>query len=447
MMAAKRRHSTGNTTNHLIQESLAMKPELDLFTNRPLQICIEGGVWNELKPISNVRENNPISFVISGNEDDFLDPVMNLSIRVKIKSNTGADLPADSPVALVNLFGHALFERVDFKIQDKLITMEDYPYRAYLERLLSYGPAAKQSQLTSEAYYRDVAGRFDVMDGTVNEGYATRKALCQQSNSVSLFVRLSTDLANQPRLLPNLVDVALTLHQKNNSFRLMFPTAAETPRVVIEDISLYYRTVKLSSSMASAIAETMRIQPLRYPVSHVVVKTFQISANTTAVDRENLSRGQLPKAVLVGVVETDAYIGSGPKSPFNFRQKSANQICLYRESEMIPSIPFTPNFKQGDCMREFLSLFQITGYLGDDRGNGISYLDYLNEGYVLYGFDLTPDECGSSCHAATTKTGNLSLKMNFNVGGVNESCMVIVYMVYDNNIYIDNNRNVLLDFA
>ena len=315
-----------------------------------------------------------------------------------------------------------------------------------MERLLSFGTSAKHTQLTSEGFYKDTAGKFEVLDGTVNDGYATRKSLCQQSNLVCLFVRLSTDLANQPRLLPNLVDISLTLHQKNNSFRLMFPTG-EAPRIVIEDISLHYRTVKLSSSMANAIAETMRLQPLRYPVSHVVVKTFQIATNTTAVDPDNLSRGQLPKAVLVGVVETDAYIGTGSKSPFNFRSKSANYVCLYRESEMIPSIPFTPKFQQADCMREYLSLFQVSGYLGDDRGNDISYLDYINEGYVLYGFDLTPDECGSSCHAATTKSGNLSLKMNFDVGGVDQSCMVVVYLVYDNNIYIDNNRNILLDFA
>ena len=442
-MAKRHRHAT---TNPVIQQALAMKPELDLFTNRPLQISIESSVWNDLKPISNVRENNPISFVISGNEDDFLDPVMHVAVRVRVISNTGTDLPLDSSVALVNLFGHALFERVDMKLQDKLIAIEDYPYRAYLERLLSYGAAAKNTQLTAEGFYKDAAGKFDTLDTTMNDGYAMRKQLCSQSRLVCMFVRLSTDLANQPRLLPNLVDVSLTLHQKNNPFRLMFP-AGEAPRVVIDDISLHYRTVKLASSMASAIAETMRLQPLRYPVSHVVVKTFQIAANTTALDRESLSRGQLPKAVLVGVVETDAYIGTGSKSPFNFQHKSANQVCLYRESEMIPSIPFTPNFKVGDCMREYLSLFQITGYLGDDRGNYISYLDYSDEGYILYGFDLTPDECGSSCHAATTKSGNLSLKMNFDVGGVDQSCMVVVYMVYDNNIYIDNNRNVLLDFA
>ena len=171
------------------------------------------------------------------------------------------------------------------------------------------------------------------------------KQLCSQSRRVCMFVRLSTDLANQPQLLPNLVDVSLTLHQKKQPLPIDVSSGREAPRVVIDDITLHYRSVKLASSMASTIAETMRLQPLCYPVSHVVVKTFQIAANTTALDRESLSRGQLPKAVLVGVVETDAYIGTGSKSPFNFQHKSANQVCLYRESEMIPSIPFTPKFQ------------------------------------------------------------------------------------------------------
>ena len=156
-MAKRHRHAT---TNPVIQQALAMKPELDLFTNRPLQISIESSVWNDLKPISNVRENNPISFVISGNEDDFLDPVMHVAVRVRVISNTGTDLPLDSSVALVNLFGHALFERVDMKLQDKLIAIEDYPYRAYLERLLSYGAAAKNTQLTAEGFTRMQLGNL-----------------------------------------------------------------------------------------------------------------------------------------------------------------------------------------------------------------------------------------------------------------------------------------------
>jgi hypothetical protein len=36
-----------------------------------------------------------------------------------------------------------------------------YPYRAYIEILLSYGPAAKESQLTGVMWYKDTPGHQD----------------------------------------------------------------------------------------------------------------------------------------------------------------------------------------------------------------------------------------------------------------------------------------------
>jgi len=36
-----------------------------------------------------------------------------------------------------------------------------YPYRAYLENLLTYGPSAKDSQLTAALFYKDEAGKMD----------------------------------------------------------------------------------------------------------------------------------------------------------------------------------------------------------------------------------------------------------------------------------------------
>ena len=179
------------------------------------------------------------------------------------------------------------------------------------------------------------------------EGYKERKKLVETSKSVYLFVRLATDLANQPKLLPNLVDVGVVLHQQSNSFRLMFASTTEAPRVIIEDISLFYRTVKLTAALSAAIAETIRLQPARYPIPYVQVITFQITKSHTLVNRETLSRGQLPKVVVVGLVEATAFNGNGKQNPFNFQSKSANYVCLYRDSDMIPHVPFTPNFARG----------------------------------------------------------------------------------------------------
>ena len=112
---------------------------------------------------------------------------------------------------------------------------------------------------------------------------------------MTFFIRLSTDVRNQPRLLPNNVDLTLTLHPSSNEFRLMFGKDADTPTVDLSAILLYVRRVKLSPPMATAIAETLRLKPALYPVSRVVVKTYQIPAGHPEINRENLSVGALPR--------------------------------------------------------------------------------------------------------------------------------------------------------
>jgi hypothetical protein len=52
---------------------------------------------------------------------------------------------------------------VDVSLNGTLITnsAKTYAYRAYLENLLCYEPAAKSSQLTGELFYEDEAGKMD----------------------------------------------------------------------------------------------------------------------------------------------------------------------------------------------------------------------------------------------------------------------------------------------
>jgi hypothetical protein len=69
--------------------------------------------------------------------------------------DTALDVGAD--VGPVNLSMHSLFSDVSVNLNEKLVSPPTslYPYRAYIETLLSYGPAAKESQLTGVVWYKD----------------------------------------------------------------------------------------------------------------------------------------------------------------------------------------------------------------------------------------------------------------------------------------------------
>ena len=51
-----------------------------------------------------------------------------------------------------------------------------YPYRAYIETLFSYRPAAKESQLTGVKWYKDIPGQHDKRT-TDNQGFTQGKHL------------------------------------------------------------------------------------------------------------------------------------------------------------------------------------------------------------------------------------------------------------------------------
>lgn len=440
--APKRRRKIQTTEQQMI-----IKSELDIFNPRPAQTAITDSYWIDIHPISALSDDSPITFFIAGSDDDFLDPVVYLKVDCTIRTRSGEKLPDTSSVAVANLFGQTMFKRIDIKIGDKIISQDNYPYRAYIERLLNFGNESKKDQLSAEGYFDDQAGQLDSLDEKINKGFAIRKGLCKSSRRMTFFVRLLTDIANQPRLLPNNIDISFTLHPSSNEFRLMFPADVDTPVVELSTMMLYVRRVKLSPPMASAIAETLRLKPALYPISRVVVKTYQISVGHPEINRENLSVGTLPRAVIFGIVESDAYVGTGAKSPFNFQQKGSTFVSLYRDNEAIPSVAYTPRWSERDAVREYLSLFQATNSLGSNRSCNISYSDYLKNGYVLYAFDLTPDESPSGVHGTNPRQGNLSMKLQFEVGKMNQTCTLIAYMVYDNQIYIDNNRNIVTDFS
>ena len=63
-------------------------------------------------------------------------------------------------VGHVNLWMHSLFSDVSVSLNEKLVSLPTslYPYRAYIETLLSYGPAVKESQLTGVMWYKDTPG-------------------------------------------------------------------------------------------------------------------------------------------------------------------------------------------------------------------------------------------------------------------------------------------------
>ena len=426
------------------------KSELDLFVVPPTQTSIESGTFVEYNPIATISQGNPIEFSITGAGQDYID-LSNSQLYVRaqiVKANNDA-IDAGDNVGPVNLLLHSLFSEVDITLNDTLVTDSNntYAYRSYLETVLSYGDAAKSSQLTSSLYYKDVATHFEEANphdaNGVNTGFRKRSALANEGNIVEMLGCIHSDLFFQDRFLPNDVNIKIRLVRNKDAFCLMSSVQGAAFKVRILECKLYIRKVKLSPSVFLAHAKALEAGNVKFPIRRGVCKTFTIPRGNLDATQECLFSGQLPTRLVIGCVDNDAFNGSYTKNPFNFKHMQLSQLKVYLDGQQQSVKPLELNFANNQFINAYASLFMGTGKWMRDEGNQITREDFPG-GYALYAFDLTAD-LAEGGHFNLLKQGNIRLDLKF-AQALASTINVIAFAEFENILEIDRSRNVLFDY-
>ena len=259
------------------------KTELDLFSILPTQTSLEKGHWVDFQPVSSVSDGGPIAFLCPGTEDYVDLSKTILVIRAKGTKGNGADLDADMKVGVINNLLHSLFKQVDVFLKEKQVTQATgtYAYRAYLETLLNYGPAAKKSQLTASLYYKDKAGKMDTRDPTladdaanVNPGLNARYVFSKESGTIEMAGPLFCDVFMTERLLLSFVNLKIILNRNIDAFCVMSDVANPDQKVKLTDAYLKLRKVKVSPNVSVAHELALKKGPAIYPIRRVECKSF-----------------------------------------------------------------------------------------------------------------------------------------------------------------------------
>jgi len=122
-----------------------------------------------------------------------------------------------------------------------------------------------------------------------------------------------------------------------------------------------------------------------------------------------------------------------------------SEISVYSDGQQQHGIkPLALDIANQLFVRGFNTLFSGTGKLFRDEENSLSR-GYINNGYALYVFDLTPD-LGEDDHFNLSKQGSVRLVLKF-AEPLAHPVTVIAYAEFENVIEIDRNRNVIYDFS
>ncbi|XP_060092529.1 uncharacterized protein F54H12.2-like [Heteronotia binoei] len=418
------------------------KSELDLFQIAPTQTSIERCLYIEFPPLAALSESAPLDFFIAGNGDDYMD--LNntlLYLCFKIVKEDGTNLDRNARVSLVNYPIASIFSQLDVTLGDRLILQSHntYPYRGFIEAVLNYSNDTLNIQFSAGLFYKDTAAQHvsTTLDGN-NKGFVKRAALAAGSRKIDLLGQLHSDLFFQEKLLLNGVDVKIKLTRSKHTFCLMADDLNRGCKLNILSASLFVKKVRVAPGVRLGHAEVLFTANAKYPLDRMGIKVFSIPAGSRVSNQENLFLGQLPKLLVIGLVDNKSFSGAHNKNPFNLKHYDINFFALYLDGEQVPTKPLQPDFEGGNCVKEYMQLVQATGKHMKDRSLLVNCEEFA-QGYMLFAFDLSPD------HYSSIKTENLRAEVRF-ARVLPHTVNMIVYGVFDNVIEINHRRNVLFDY-
>lgn len=423
-----------------------VKSELDLFQQKFVQTSIIDKTVVGYRSISPANESI-IEFVLPRSTEFYRDlSSVYLKVDVKLigeKTNTGSgtDLKAER-VGCINNLLHSLFSQIQVTINGRNVTGngDSYPYRCFIETILNFSKESANTHLSSAMFYLD-NGNLDASD--TNTGFVVREK--KLAKIVELYGKLHADILNSPILLGYGTELKIRLTRAPTAFVLLSSNPKSKMDFEITDATLYVKNVTPAPSVMSAHARILSMgSTWKYHLNRVDLRTHTISANESSASLDNVVIGTIPKLLVVGFVDNQAFSGHATSNPFNLKHFDYNYFAIKVNGIQVPGDAYTPNFDDDRFQRVYQTLFSETHVKNGPLTNMITE-DMFKNGYALTVFDLTPDSSGTESHTSLPRQGSVRFDIRF-AKPLKQAITVLVYAVYDGLVEIDEGGNVLTDF-
>ncbi len=484
-----------NELNYYLSFSILVEAEGDLVTNwaegnfskRAVDKRFDGVSFQEFFPKDSITNNTKrIAFYLPRFQGPNVYLANDLVLKVTTtltKEDGKTKIDRAKVIGPVNNVMHSLFEECKIYLNDILIndSNENYPYKALIIDLLSYGSDAKYSFLQAQGFIQDTAGNHDNTDQ--NLGFGQRRKLYRNEGNteyagepVSFMGRLHTDLSSTEAAIIPGVEIRCELTLSSQDFVLQMP-ASETEKfkLNITNATLYCPVAELSAEMFRKMENTLKTKPTRIYFQRCEVTNKAISANSKTFVSENLfSTTQLPSRLILAILPTSSYLGDKAKSPFNFARKwvytsdgsgvggwawesisgaitGEATTSTTTKTCYLEKISLTLNGRSVDGMEctatetddvvNFFRMNYMMGYANSRQGCNITRNDFM-KGYFLYVADLTTSaNAGLEFCTPSVLMGNLRLHLQFSIPTV-EELTLLMFSEWPSLITINNRFQV-----
>ncbi|MGB5438026.1 MAG: hypothetical protein WBN90_00030, partial [Gammaproteobacteria bacterium] len=355
----------------------------------------------------------------------------------------------DDKVGPIQMIGKTFFKQVKLFLGSKLAydSGDTYAYRAYIETELNTNHEFKTTFLQVAGYEPDAP--TDHVDDGDNEGLGRRCGWFKTENATSTVVEfmasLHVDLFHQEKYLINQIDTRLELHRNSDTFALMCHGANPRFEIHVANMTWLVRKVDPADSVTLALETALRRTTVKYPVRRIQIKMMQLEGGRRDTPTSTLFNGQIPRRMVVCLVDNDAFHGSYTKSPFNFKHYNASSIQITAGGVNHPPNPIVMDFNRKHITRPYVQMYEALGLAAVQKNNWLDLSDF-SQGSAMYVFDLSPDSSDDS-HWELLKEGSTTIRMTFSEPIPQAGVKLLALAEFDNLITIDHFRNCYFDYT
>lgn len=245
------------------------------------------------RPIANTSSRGPFNFVFPADPQKWTDvESLRLSGKVKLKKSAAGILTNyvddENEISTVNNFFQSLFSSITCTINGVEITDPSanwYPFKTYIETILSYSTSTKDGRLKANCYIKDEANKFDII-GTVdangktvtpstNAGYKKRKEFFSNSKPKYFNIPIHADICTLRKYLPPNTKLEFEFQRTPDAFSLLSPYPAEKCRILIEDLTLSLTRYTPSSQVEKFYLSNLAKKKKQVlPIDRSLIKTY-----------------------------------------------------------------------------------------------------------------------------------------------------------------------------
>ena len=133
----------------------------------------------------------------------------------------------------------------------------------------------------------------------------------------------------------NGVTIKVRMTRSKDSFVLMAKSdVTESFKVYILSAKVFVRKLKITPSLCLAHERILQQTTAKYHITRVGYKVIHLPQGQTSITHDNLFLGQLPKSIVLGLVDTRAFNGDISLNPYNFQHCKLSYLAVHLDGQV-----------------------------------------------------------------------------------------------------------------